>query len=175
MKPPYLLDYFHMERTLILLKPDAVQRGLMGEIITRFERVGLKIIGMKMVHPDEDHYHHHYETISKIASRRGEDVYRRNSEFMLSGPVVAVVLEGVSAVNIGRKIVGDTEPHSAAPGTIRGDYAHMTYEHSNQKNGGLPNLIHASGDAKEAKQEIDHWFKPEELFDYKTAHQHFTQ
>jgi len=164
-----------MERTLIILKPDALQRGLMGEIISRFEKAGLKVVGMKMVHPDEDHYFHHYETISKIKSRRGDEVYERNTKFMLSGPVVAIVLEGVEAVEAGRKIVGDTEPRAAAPGTIRGDYAHMTYEHANKSEGGLPNLIHASGDKNEAKQEVEHWFKPEELFSYKTAHQHFTQ
>lgn len=163
-----------MERTLIILKPDAVQRGLIGEILTRFEKAGLKIIGMKMVHPDEDHYHHHYETISKLISRRGEEVYKRNAEFMRSGPVVAVALEGVEAVNIGRKIVGDTEPRTAAPGTIRGDFAHMTYDRSNAVGGGLPNLIHASGDPQEAKQEVEHWFSPEELFEYKTVHEHLT-
>ncbi len=164
-----------MERTLIILKPDAVQRGLMGEIISRFERAGLKIIGMKMVHPSEEHYLHHYEAISKIKSRRGEEVYQRNTDFMMSSPVIAVVLEGVEAVELVRKMVGDTEPKSAAPGTIRGDYAHMTYEHANKLGGGLPNLIHASGDLKEAKEEIAHWFSESELFDYKTAHDHLTQ
>ena len=164
-----------MERTLTILKPDALQRGLMGEIIGRFEKAGLKIIGMKMVHPDEEHYFHHYETISKIKSRRGEKVYHRNIAFMMSGPVVAVILEGVDAVNVVRKIVGDTEPRTAAPGTIRGDYAHMTYEHANERNGGLPNLIHASGDKKEAEQEVAHWFSEAELFDYKTAYNHLTQ
>jgi nucleoside-diphosphate kinase len=164
-----------MEKTLIILKPDAVQRGLMGEIISRFERAGLKIVGVKMVQPNEDHYFHHYETISKIKSRRGEEVYRRNTDFMLSGPVIAVVLEGIEAVNLVRKMVGDTEPKTAAPGTIRGDYAHMTFEHSNKLDGGLPNLIHASGDSSEAKQEVAHWFSDSELFDYTAAHQHFTQ
>jgi nucleoside-diphosphate kinase len=165
----------HMERTLIVLKPDAVQRGLVGEILTRFERAGLKIIGMKMASPNEAHYHHHYETISGLASRRGEEVYKRNTAFMMTGPVVAVVLEGVEAVSIGRKIVGDTEPRTAAPGTIRGDYAHMTYDHANKGKGGLPNLIHASGDSAEAKQEVAHWFSEEELYSYKTAHEHLTQ
>ena len=164
-----------MERTLILIKPDAIQRGLMGEMLTRFERAGLKIVGMKMISPDEKHYHHHYEGISQMISRRGEDAFKRNLESMMVGPVVALVLEGVGAVGIGRKIVGDTEPRTAAPGTIRGDYAHMTYEHANDKGGGLPNLIHASGNPDEAKQEVDHWFKPEELFEYKTAHEHLTQ
>jgi nucleoside-diphosphate kinase len=164
-----------MEKTLVLLKPDTVQRGLIGELLTRFERAGLKIVGMKMLSPDEAHYHHHYETISKIASRRGEDVYRRNTDFMMSGPVIAVVLEGVDAVELVRKMVGETEPKVAAPGTIRGDYAHMSIPHANKRSTGLPNLVHASGNSAEAKQEVAHWFKPDELFKYKTAHEHLTQ
>src|SRR5436190_21399491 len=110
-----------MEKTLVLLKPDAIARGIAGEIITRFERAGLKIIGLKMVSPNEAHYHHHYETIGTVISRRGEDVYRRNTDFMMSGPVVAIVLEGASAISVVRKMVGETEPHKANPGTIRGD------------------------------------------------------
>lgn len=164
-----------MERTLIVLKPDAIARGLAGEILTRFERAGLKVIGLKMVSPDEAHYHHHYEEIGQLISRRGEEVYRRNADFMMTGPVIAAVLEGVQAVATARKMVGETEPHKAAPGTIRGDYSHMTIEHANQKSGGLPNLIHASADSNEAKAEIKHWFKDDELFEYKTAHQHLTQ
>lgn len=160
---------------MVILKPDAVERGIAGEIITRFERTGLKIVGLKMVHPDEEHYHHHYENIGQLISRRGEEVYRRNADFMKSGPVIAVVLEGVKAVATVRKMVGETEPHKANPGTIRGDYAHMTIEHANQKGGGLPNIVHASADENEAKSEISHWFKPEELFDYQVAHQHLTQ
>jgi nucleoside-diphosphate kinase len=164
-----------MERTLVVLKPDAVARGIAGEIITRFERAGLKIIALKMVSPNEQHLHHHYETIGTLISRRGEDVYRRNADFMESGPVVAIVLEGVQAIANVRKMVGETEPRAASPGTIRGDYAHMTIEHSNEKGSGLPNLVHASADAAEAKAEIDHWFSKDELQDYKTAHQHLTQ
>jgi nucleoside-diphosphate kinase len=136
-----------MEQTLVLLKPDAVQRAIAGEIISRFERAGLKIVGMKMVAPDESHYHHHYETISKLVSRRGEEVYQRNAKFMMIGPVIAVVLEGVEAVTVVRKMVGDTEPKSAQPGTIRGDYAHMTMDRANERNSGLANLIHASGNS----------------------------
>ena len=164
-----------MEKTLIILKPDAVQRGLVGEILARFEKVGLKVVGMKMVAPDEDHYHHHYETISKLVSRRGQDVFDRNARAMMSGPVIAAVLEGVEAVLIVRKMVGETEPKAAQPGTIRGDYAHMTIARADEKKSGLPNLIHASGDSAEAKQEIAHWFTPAELFQYKTAHEHLTQ
>jgi nucleoside-diphosphate kinase len=164
-----------MEKTLVVLKPDAVQRGIVGEILNRFEKAGLKIEGMKMVQPDEAHYHHHYETISGLISRRGQEVFDRNAKFMMTGPVVAVVLSGIEAVSVVRKMVGDTEPRSAQPGTIRGDYAHMTINHANEKDTGLPNLIHASGDPEEAKQEVAHWFKKDELFDYKTVHEHFTQ
>jgi nucleoside-diphosphate kinase len=164
-----------MERTLILLKPDAVQRGLMGQVLARFENAGLKVIGMKMAQPDEGHYHKHYEDISKLITRRGEAIYHRNAGAMMAGPVVAVVLEGVEAIELVRKLVGDTEPKSAAPGTIRGDFAHMSMKHSNDKNSGLPNLVHASGNAEEAKQEIKLWFSPQELFEYKLSHQHLTQ
>lgn len=163
-----------MERTLILLKPDAVKRALVGEVIARFEKAGLKIVGMKMVKPDEAHYHHHYETISKLISRRGQEVFDRNANFMMTGPVIAAVLQGVDAVEAVRKIVGPTEPKSAQPGTIRGDYAHMSMDHSNNKNSGLPNIIHASGDSNEAKQEIAHWFADNELFEYETVHEHLT-
>ncbi len=164
-----------MQRSLVILKPDAVARGLAGEIISRFERAGLKIIGLKMVSPDEAHYHHHYEEIGQLISRRGEEVYRRNADFMMTGPVIAMVLEGVDAVGIARKIVGDTEPQKALPGTIRGDYAHTNIEYVNANASPLANLIHASADEKEAKLEVKHWFKPSELYEYKLVHEHLTQ
>jgi len=164
-----------MQQTLVVLKPDAVARGLAGEIMSRFERAGLKIVALKMVAPDEGHYHHHYENIGQLISRRGEEVYRRNADFMMTGPVIAMVIEGVQSVATVRKMVGETEPHKASPGTIRGDYAHMTIEHANQNQGGLANLIHASADPNEAKAEVKHWFKPAEIFEYKAAHQHLTQ
>src|SRR3989344_2574312 len=125
-----------MERTLIILKPDAVQRGLSGEILARFEKAGLKIIGIKMVSPDEEHYHHHYETISKMISRRGEQAFKRNLEAMMEGPVIPIVLEGVEAIELVRKLVGDTDPKTAAPGTIRGDYSHMSISHANAQDTG---------------------------------------
>lgn len=160
-----------MERTLVVLKPDTVQRGIIGEIITRFERAGLKVVGMKMMQPDTQHYDHHYETIGKVKSRRGEKVFRQNMEFMMKGPVVAMTLEGVEAIDLVRKMVGDTEPKSSLPGTIRGDYAHMSYGHANQKQIGIPNIIHASGNAEEAEEEIYHWFNDNELFEYQTVHE----
>ncbi len=163
-----------MERTLILLKPDTVQRGLIGEIITRFEKVGLKIVGMKMVFPDRDHYHKHYEDIGKMITRHNQKVFDITVDMMMAGPVVAIVLEGVEAIALVRKIVGTTEPKSSQPGTIRGDYSHMSYDHANAREMGVPNVVHASGDEKDAKSEITHWFKPEELYEYKTVHERFT-
>lgn len=164
-----------MERTLIILKPDALQRGIVGEILTRFEKVGLKIIGTKMLQPDYDHYYHHYENISKMVSRRGQDAFDVTLEMMQEGPVIAIVLEGIEAVSLVRKIVGTTEPKSAQPGTVRGDYAHISFDYANTHKVGMPNLIHASGDANEAKQEIDHWFQKDELFEYETTHEKYTQ
>jgi nucleoside-diphosphate kinase len=163
-----------MERTLIILKPDALQRGLVGEIITRFERVGLKIVAAKMLQPDYDHYYHHYEDIGKMVTRRGKEIFDVTLEAMNEGPVIAMVLEGIEAVEVVRKMVGGTEPKAAAPGTIRGDYSHISFAHANAEGIATPNIVHASGDSDEAKQEIAHWFSETELFEYKTAHEHFT-
>ncbi|HVC36668.1 MAG TPA: nucleoside-diphosphate kinase [Candidatus Dormibacteraeota bacterium] len=164
-----------MERTLIILKPDTLQRGIAGEILTRIERVGLKIIAAKMLGPDYDHYYHHYETISKMISRRGQEVFDTNLAIMQAGPVIALVLEGVEAVDVVRKMVGTTEPKTAQPGTIRGDYAHVSFNYANKHAAGVPNLIHASGNIAEANQEIKHWFTKNELFDYEVLHERFTQ
>ncbi len=164
-----------MERTLIILKPDALKRGIVGEILMRFERVGLKIVGTKMLHPTSEHYYHHYENIGKMVSRRGQKAFDVTLAMMDEGPVVAVVLEGVEAVTLVRKMVGTTEPKEAAPGTIRGDYAHMSFGHANKEGIGIPNLIHASGDPAEAEEEIDHWFSDSELFDYETVYEVYTQ
>ena len=163
-----------MEKTLVVLKPDSVQRGVVGEIITRFEKAGLKILAIKMIEPNEDHYFEHYETIGQVISRRGQKVFDDNLEFMRAGPVVAIVLEGVEAVSLVRKMVGDTEPKASSPGTIRGDYAHMSYGHANEHGVGIPNLIHASGSNEEAKLEITLWFSIEELHSYETLHEKFT-
>ena len=125
--------------------------------------------------PDYDHYFHHYETIGKMISRRGKEPFDVTLDFMDNGPVIAVVLEGIEAVSLVRKMVGTTEPKEASPGTIRGDYAHMSFTHANGHGIGIPNLIHASGDPDEAKQEIKHWFAETEIYAYQTAHEHFTQ
>lgn len=165
----------HIERTLILFKPDAVQRGLVGEIITRFERVGLKIIGTKMIAPDAAHYHKHYEEIGQVITRRGETVFNNTLTMMNQGPVIAMVLEGVEAIELVRKLVGTTEPKSSAPGTIRGDFSHMSYGYGDSADKGIPNLLHASGDASDAAKEIPHWFSDDELYDYNALHEKFTR
>lgn len=163
------------ERTLIVLKPDAIQRGLMGEILSRFEKAGLKVVGVKMLQPEYDHFFHHYENIGKMISRRGQKTFDVTLQMMQSGPVIAFVLEGVEAVALVRKMVGTTEPKSALPGTIRGDYAHMSFAHADTNELGVPNLIHASGDSEEALAEVAHWFSEGELFSYQTVHEVFTQ
>ena len=164
-----------MEQTLIILKPDAMQRGIVGEIITRFERVGLKIVAAKVVRPSEAHYYEHYETIGKMISRRGKEVFEVTLAFMQEGPVLAIVLEGIEASAQVRKMVGTTEPKSANPGTVRGDYSHISFAYADSKGTSIPNLIHASGDSDEAKLEVAHWFKPEEIFAYDSVHDKFTQ
>ncbi len=163
-----------MERTLIILKPDAVKRGIVGEIITRFERVGLKIVATRMFQPTSEHYFKHYEDIGKMVSRRGQDKFEITLEMMQESPVIAMVLEGIEAVELVRKMVGTTEPKSALPGTIRGDYAHISFGHADKEGIGIPNIIHASGDPKEAEQEIGHWFSDDEIFNYETVYETYT-
>lgn len=164
-----------MQKTLVIFKPDAVMRGLVGEILTRFERVGLKIVAAKMLKPDYEHYYEHYEGIGTLKTRKGDQIFDAQMEEMLRGPVIAMVLEGVEAVEIVRKMVGSTEPRSAAPGTIRGDFSHMTYGHATAAGRSVSNVVHASAEADEAEKEIAHWFKPEELVEYENVHGQFTQ
>ena len=164
-----------VQRTLILFKPDAVQRGIVGEILTRFERVGLKIIGTKMIFPSKEQYYKHYEGIGNMVTRRGEKAFDMALECMTQGPVIAMVFEGVEAVELVRKLVGGTEPKTALPGTIRGDYSHMSFGYADEHNVGIPNLIHASGSIEEAKQEISHWFSDFEIYDYTSPREKFTR
>lgn len=165
----------NVQQTLVLFKPDTVQRGLVGEILTRFERVGLKIVATKMIAPDKDHYYKHYEGIGQMVTRRGEQAFNVTLDMMTSGPVIAMVFEGVEAVALVRKLVGPTEPKSAAPGTIRGDYSHMSFGYADTAEKGIPNLIHASGDEAEAEKEISHWFSDSELFNYEALNEKFTR
>lgn len=160
------------QRTLILLKPDALHRGIVGEVVTRFERVGAAIVGMKLLVSDQDTAMKHYT--DDLAQRRGEAVRQMMVTMLTSGPVVAMVLEGIDIVEVVRKMVGATEPKAAAPGTIRGDYSHVSYAQSDVSGLGIFNLIHASGSAEEAQPEIDVWFKPEELVDYKPNYAQYT-
>lgn len=164
-----------LEQTLIILKPDALQRGIVGDILTRFERVGLKIVATKMLSPDYEHYFQHYESIGKMVSRRGKDAFDVTLELMTSGPVIAIVLEGVEAVAQVRKMVGTTEPKGALPGTIRGDFAHVSFTYADSKHASIANLIHASGDLEDAEAEISHWFSESEIYDYEAVHEKFTQ
>lgn len=158
-----------IQKTLVLLKPDAVQRGLSGRIIERFENAGLKIVAVKMVWADVNLANKHY---FDLGERRGPEVKKRMVEFLTrSGPVLALVLEGIEAVEVVRKIVGGTEPKTALPGTIRGDFAHLSLAYGDSKNKGVPNLIHASGSLEEAKKEIELWFKPEEIHSYKLSYE----
>ncbi|MFO0781879.1 MAG: nucleoside-diphosphate kinase [Candidatus Saccharimonadales bacterium] len=164
-----------MEKTLIVFKPDAVARGIVGEIITRFERAGFKIVGTKMLQPDHQHYYDHYEGIGTLKTRKGDEIFESQLASMKEGPVIAMVLEGVEAVEAVRKMVGDTEPKAALPGTIRGDFAHVTYGQAASIGRGVANIIHASADSEEAKKEIAHWFSETELYDYNATHEQFTQ
>ncbi len=157
-----------MERTLVLLKPDGVERALAGEIISRFEKVGLKIVGMRMQWVDKELSKRHY------AAHVNKAFYKGLETFITSGPVIAIVLEGLHAIELVRKMVGATEPKSALPGTIRGDYAHHSYAYTDKKGMAIKNLVHASGSAEEAKTEISLWFTKEELHSYQSVHEKHT-
>jgi nucleoside-diphosphate kinase len=139
-----------VERTLAILKPDAVQRGLVGEIIARFERKGMRIVAMKLMQIDRALGEQHY------AEHKGKAFYERLLEFMCGSPSIALVLEGHNAVSLLRLMMGATDPLHAVPGSIRGDYAHnLTF-----------NLIHGSDCLETAEREIALFFKPEEMVSY---------
>lgn len=160
-----------LQRTLVVLKPDAVQRGVSGEIIARFEKAGLKIVGMKMVAPDEKHFHEHYEGISQLITRWGKEIYEITLSHMTEAPVIAIVLEGIEAVKHVRKMVGTLDPLESPPGTIRGDFTHLSRAYTNERNGTLPNIVHASGNTEEAEKEVSLWFNKDELYDYTNVHE----
>ncbi len=154
-----------IERSLVIIKPDGVERCLVGEIVKRFENAGLKIVGMKMIWADRGFAEKHY------TAHKEKPFFKDLVDFIIEGPVVAFVLEGVHAVENVRRLVGTTSPHSAAPGTIRGDFAHMSMAYASAKGLGGKNLIHASGNLEEANQEVKLWFKDSELHTYKTVHE----
>lgn len=182
------------ERTLVIVKPDGIQRSLTGEILKRYERTGLKLIGLKMLVPTEQMIEEHYlldpnwkknvgEKAIASYEKKGETppstdpievadaVVQRLKKYMTSGPVIAMVWEGGHAVELVRKVTGGTEPRSAGVGTIRGDFVVDSYQMADGDNRAIRNLIHASGTVPEALMEIPHWFKPEEIMEYNVPHE----
>lgn len=155
-----------LQRTLVLIKPEGVQRHLVGKILARFEDAGLKIVGMKQVWADEEFAKKHYT--EDVTQRRGQEVRDMLISYITEGPIIAICLEGINAIENVRKIVGGTEPKSAPPGTIRGDFAHVSFAHADSKKIPVKNLIHASADEKDAKHEVSLWFSDKELHSYKT-------
>lgn len=179
------------ERTLVILKPDTVQRSLMGEIINRIERTGLKLVAAKMIQPSTELLTEHYGKNDEWYQRKGEqrvgmmkaagkmpdpnrpvieygkDIIRGTIRYMQVCPVLAMVWEGNQAAAVVKKLVGITDPTASDVGTIRGDYQLDSYTRSDVEQRSIRNLIHCTENADEAKREIDIWFKPEELHDYR--------
>jgi len=155
-----------VEQTLILIKPDGMQRGLIGEIIKRFEQRGLKIVGLKMVQADKNLAEKHYT--ESIAKKHGEHVRKSLLTFVTEHPVIAMVVQGSDAISTVRKIVGSTFPGEADIGTVRGDFCHISKEYMKEKNK-PQNLVHASENKEDAKKELSLWFSVDEIFDYKIS------
>jgi len=182
--------HYKKERTLVVIKPDGVQRSLIGEIIKRFEQVGLKMAAVKMLVPTEDFVEKHYTLDPQWRQLTGEKTIKGYVEkgleppsrdpleisqkilenlkrYLTSGPVVAMVWEGAHAVKIVRKLVGGTEPLTSDVGTIRGDYVLDSYQMGDEDGRSVRNLVHASGSVEEAEMEIKHWFSEDELIEYR--------
>ncbi len=158
-----------IQQTLVLIKPDGVERGLIGEVIKRFEQRGLKIVGLKLTKVEKSFAQRHYtEDISK---RRGEKVRNLLVDYMASGPVVAMVIEGVDAIENVRKLCGATESKSAIPGTIRGDYSHISFSHADENCIPVKNVVHASSSEEDARNELALWFSVDEIFDYSLVYE----
>lgn len=179
------------EKTLVLVKPDGVQRGLVGEIVARFEKKGLKIVAMKMAWADRKLAKTHYDMPESDMRMLGErtiagykekgiddtrdpmdiarDVQAKLIEYLTTGPVVAMVIEGAHAVAHVRKVRGHTNPLAADVGTITSDYTIDSYQVSDADSRAIRNLVHASGSVVEATREIDLWFSRDEVFSYNLA------
>lgn len=177
------------EQTLVILKPDAIQRSLMGTIISRIENTGLKFVAMKMLLPTADQCWKHYNKddewfmkkgtrivddrkaqnlpIEKEAMDYGKDIIKSNVDFFTSGPVLAFVVEGNQSVAIVKKLVGGTEPTTSDVGTIRGDLTVDSYALSSIDNRAVRNLVHCSDSPEEALREIPIWFSPEDILKYR--------
>jgi nucleoside-diphosphate kinase len=183
------------EKTLVIIKPDGVQRSLIGEIIKRYERTGLKLVALKMIIPTPEFIEKHYTLDPTWRMKNGEKTIKAYKDsgkkpltddpmemsgitlsnlkkYMSSGPVIPMVFEGANAVLIVRKITGGTEPLTSDVGTIRGDFVLDSYQMSDYGGRSVRNLIHASGSVQEAEMEIKHWFKPEEIINYKLVQDH---
>lgn len=181
--------HFKEEQTFVIIKPDGVQRSLIGEVVGRCERVGLKLVGLKIVLASKDIVEKHYtvnpEWTKNVGEKSiesykqkgmkpptqdsreaGERVLGKLVDFMSSAPVVAMVWQGAHAVEIVRKLVGSTEPLSSDVGTIRGDFVLDSYQMADADGRAVRNVIHASGSVEEAEKEIDLWFKKDELVRY---------
>lgn len=178
------------ERTLVVIKPDGVQRTLIGEIIQRYERLGLKLVGLKLTVPTKTHIEKHYNldpNWKRIVGEKSIEAYQKKDltppsmdplvlgdkvieslqKYMTSGPVLAMVWQGAHAVKIVRKVTGGTEPLTSDVGTIRGDFVHDSYQMADTDGRAVRNLIHASGSVEEANNEIEHWFKKDELINFR--------
>ena len=140
------------ERTFILVKPDGVKRGLIGEVLKRYERAGLKIVASRLISCTQELAEKHYE------EHRGKDFFNSLTALLTSGPSLAIAMEGAQAIEVVRKINGDTEPRTAAPGTIRGDFTHMGYARSPELSGTIYNVVHASDSPESAQKELALWF-----------------
>jgi len=149
----------HIEKTFVALKPDAVKRGIVGDVVSRFETAGFKLCGMKMVQATDQLLEKHYD------EHVDKPFYDGLAEYMKQGPIVALVLEGVHAQSNLRKIVGDTDASEAHPSTIRGQYGHMSMEHADSADRTYKNIVHAS-EPGDAEKEIEIWFGEDELHDY---------
>ncbi len=180
------------QQTLVILKPDVTARGLVGEIISRFEHIGLKIVAMKMLRAPLDVAKEHYkkddEWLIKVGGRliqnmnldsskedpkkHGQKVVDDLAKDLTLYPVIAFVLEGHNTVALVRKMIGETSPEHSAPGTIRGDYSQDSYALANASNRPVINLIHASDTPENAKKEIALWFRKEELLDWIKPDEH---
>ena len=180
-----------IERTLAIIKPDGIQRGLVGEIVGLFEKAGLKIVGMKLVWPDKKLVGEHYADdedyltgvgekalvnakekgveMKETALEIGQRVRESNIRYISTGPVLAFVLEGNTAVQSVRNMIGGTNPLTADIGTIRGDLTIDDFMQSDAESRSVRNLMHASGDVDEANREIPLWFEKSELFEYQTV------
>jgi len=153
----------HVNKTFVALKPDTVKRGLTGEIIATIEDTGMKIMGMKMVQATDQLLEQHYE------EHVDKPFYDGLAEYMKDGPIVALVVEGVHAVDNMRKIIGDTDASEAQPATIRGRYAHMSMDHADDAGNLYRNIIHASATEEEAEKEVGIWFSEDELHEYQNT------